>query len=216
MTALQATKQLLDMGCNYLSVVDIEGNTLVPKQQNKLTAPGDIKKQADKVANYVKTAPEGTYVIEGRIGATSKPTQLVVHKGESAPATDAARTAAAPSRGIADPGSESVLSYSAALKMQEQIAELRAENARLKDLVDSLEADLADMEAAEPEQMAESPAISALGQLAAILPAVVDKWFENQKENREIEKAKLYQMHQQRQAQQQQYQSNGHSEYESF
>lgn len=216
MTALQATKQLLDMGCNYLSVVDIEGNTLVPKQQNKFTEPADIKKQADKVANYVKTAPEGTYVIEGRIGSTSKPTQLVVHKGEVAPATAAAPTAAAPSRGISDPGSESVLSYTAALKMQAEIAELRAENARLKDLVDSLEADLSEMEEAEPQQMAESPAMNALSQLAAILPAVVDKWFENQKENREIEKAKLYQMHQARQAQQQQYQSNGHSEYESF
>jgi hypothetical protein len=216
MTALQATKQLLDMGCNYLSVVDIEGNTLVPKQQNKFTEPADIKKQADKVANYVKTAPEGTYVIEGRIGSTSKPTQLVVHKGEVAPATAAAPTAAAPSRGISDPGSESVLSYTAALKMQAEIAELRAENARLKDLVESLEADLSEMEEAEPQQMAESPAMNALGQLAAILPAVVDKWFENQKENREIEKAKLYQMHQARQAQQQQYQSNGHSEYESF
>jgi len=216
MTALQATKQLLDMGCNYLSVVDIEGNTLVPKQQNKYTEPADIKKQAEKVANYVKTAPEGTYVIEGRIGSTSKPTQLVVHKGEVAPATAAAPTAAAPSRGISDPGSESVLSYTAALKMQAEIAELRAENARLKDLVDSLEADLSEMEEAEPQQMAESPAMNALGQLAAILPAVVDKWFENQKENREIEKAKLYQMHQARQAQQQQYQSNGHSEYESF
>lgn len=216
MTALQATKQLLDMGCNYLSVVDIEGNTLVPKQQNKFTEPADIKKQAEKVANYVKTAPEGTYVIEGRIGSTSKPTQIVVSKGESAPATAAAPTAAAPSRGIADPGSESVLSYSAALKMQAEIAELRAENARLKDLVDSLEADLSEMEEAEPQQMAESPAMNALGQLAAVLPVVVDKWFENQKENREIEKAKLYQMHQQRQAQQQQYQSNGHSDYDTF
>jgi hypothetical protein len=207
MTPQQATKQLLDMGCNYLSVVDIEGNTLVPKQQNKFTEPADIKKQADKVTNYVKTAPEGTYVIEGRIGSTSKPTQIVVSKGESAPATAAAPTAAAPSRGIADPGSESVLSYSAALKMQGELAELRAENARLKDLVEYLETDLALMEAeaaeaAEAPQMAESPVMGAIGQLAAILPAVVDKWFENQKENREIEKAKLYQQMQQRQAQQ--------------
>ena len=219
MTPQQATKQLLDMGCNYFSVVDIDGNTLVPKQQNKFTEPADIKKQAEKVANYVKTAPEGTYVIEGRIGSTSKPTQLVVHKGESAPATAEALKAAAPSRGISDPGSESVLSYSAALKMQQQIAELTAENARLKDLVESLEADLADMEeaAAEAPQMAESPAMGAIGQLAAVLPALVDKWFENQKENREIEKAKLYQAHQQRQAQQKQYQANNvHSDYESF
>jgi hypothetical protein len=57
--------------------------------------------------------------------------------------------------------------------------------------------------------------MGALGQLAAILPAVVDKWFENQKENREIEKAKLYQAAQARQAQAQ-YQSNGSSDYDSF
>jgi hypothetical protein len=217
MTPQQATKQLLDMGCTFFSVVDIDGNTLVPKQQNKFVEPADIKKQAEKVANYVRTAPEGTYVIEGRIGSTSKPTQIVVSKGEVAPATAAAPTAAAPSRGIADPG-ENVLSYSAALKMQQQIAELTSENARLKDLVESMEADLADMEAeaADAPQMAESPAMGAIGQLAAILPAVVDKWFENQKENREIEKAKMYQAMQQRQAQQQQYQSNGHSEYDTF
>ena len=218
MTPQQATKQLLDMGCTFFSVVDIDGNTLVPKQQNKFVEPADIKKQAEKVANYVKTAPEGTYVIEGRIGSTSKPTQLVVHKGESAPATAAAPTAAAPSRGISDPGSESVLSYSAALKMQQQIAELTAENARLTGLVESLEADLADMEAeaADAPQLAESPAMGAIGQLAAVLPALVDKWFENQKENREIEKAKLYQQHQARQAQQQQYQTNGQNSYDSF
>ena len=157
-------------------------------------------------------------MIEGRIGSTSKPTQLVVHKGESAPATAAAPTAAAPSRGISDPGSESVLSYSAALKMQQQIAELTAENARLTGLVESLEADLADMEAeaADAPQLAESPAMGAIGQLAAVLPALVDKWFENQKENREIEKARLYQQHQARQAPQQQYQSNGQNSYESF
>jgi hypothetical protein len=81
--------------------------------------------------------------------------------------------------------------------------------------VEALEGDLADIEEAQPQQMAESPAMGALGQLAAILPAVVDKWFENQKENREIEKAKLYQAAQARQAQAQ-YQSNGNSDYDHF
>jgi hypothetical protein len=151
MTATQATKQLLDMGCVFLSIV----------------AP------AIAVSN------------------------------------------SAPSRGISDPGAESVLSYRAALDMQNQIATLTAENNRLRDLVEALEGDLADIEEAQPEQMAESPAMGALGQLAAILPAVVDKWFENQKENREIEKAKLYQAAQARQAQAQ-YQSNGHSDYDSL
>ena len=46
MTPQQATKQLLDMGCTFFSVVDIDGNTLVPKQQNKFVEPADIKKQA--------------------------------------------------------------------------------------------------------------------------------------------------------------------------
>ena len=118
MTPQQATKQLLDMGCTFFSVVDIVGNTLVPKQQNKFVEPADIKKQAEKVANYVKTAPEGTYVIEGRIGSTSKPTQLVVHKGEVAPATAAAPTAAAPSRSISDPRAKPILSYHSKIKMQ--------------------------------------------------------------------------------------------------
>jgi acyl CoA:acetate/3-ketoacid CoA transferase alpha subunit len=211
MTATQATKQLLDMGCVFLSIVDIDGNTIVPKQQNKFATPADIKKQAEKINTYLKTAPNGTYVIEGRIGSASKPTQIVIDKGEVAPATAVSNSA--PSRGISDPGAESVLSYKAALDMQNQIATLTAENARLRDLVQNLEDDLADIEEAQPEQMAESPAMGALGQLAAILPAVVDKWFENQKENREIEKAKIYQAAQARQAQQQ---SNGRSDYDSF
>jgi hypothetical protein len=213
MTATQATKQLLDMGCVFLSIVDIEGSTIIPKQQNKFTTPADIKKQADKINTYLKTAPNGTYVIEGRIGSASKATQIVIDKGEPAPAI--AVNNSAPSRGISDHNSDSVLSYRAALDMQNQIATLTSENNRLRDLVEALEGDLADIEEAQPEQMAESPAMGALGQLAAILPAVVDKWFENQKENREIEKAKLYQAAQARQAQAQ-YQSNGSSDYDSL
>ena len=138
-----------------------------------------------------------SYVIFGKTSPQAKPTKFIFTKGEESSTTAAAPTAA-PSRGLADPGSESVLSYSQALKMQEQIAELRAENARLAALVESLEADLADLEeVAEESQMAaqpESPAMGALGQLAAVLPAIVDKWFEQQKEKNEIEKAKLFQM----------------------
>jgi hypothetical protein len=49
--------------------------------------------------------------------------------------------------------------------------------------------------------------MGALGQLAGILPAIVDKWFEQQKEKNEIEKAKLMAMMQQQQRQNgQQYQ----------
>jgi hypothetical protein len=61
--------------------------------------------------------------------------------------------------------------------------------------------DLDDLENAEPEpaQMGDSPAMGAIAQLAGVLPAIVDKWFENQKEKQEIEKAKLMHMMQQRQ-----------------
>ena len=41
--------------------------------------------------------------------------------------------------------------------------------------------------------------MGAIAQLAGVLPAIVDKWFENQKEKQEIEKAKLMHMMQQRQ-----------------
>jgi hypothetical protein len=39
MTATQATKQLLDMGCVFLSIVDIEGSTIIPKQQKQIHHP---------------------------------------------------------------------------------------------------------------------------------------------------------------------------------
>ena len=215
MTATQATKQLLDMGCVFLSIVDIEGNTIVPKQQNKFTTAADIKKQAEKINTYLKTAPNGTYVIEGRIGSASKPTQIVIDKGEVAPAT--AVDNSAQSRGISDPGANSVLSYDSALAMQNQIATLTAENNRLRDLVEALEGDLADIEEAEPQQMAESPAMSAIGAVAPIIPGMIDHYFKAQKERLEFEKMKFYEEMKAKEAQRQsQYQANGNGEYGSF
>ncbi len=203
MNAKEATKQLLDMGCPYLRVVDMDGDIIVA--QNRNTAEGKsaagLKKQAERIHAFMNTAPNGTYVIQGKTSPQSKATSIVIEKGEQAPATAASVAYAAPSRGISDPG-ENVLSYGSALKMQEELANLRAENARLEDLVAQLTADLEEMENADPGEapsMADSPAMGAIGQLAGILPAIVDKWFENQKEKQEIEKAKIMAMMQARQ-----------------
>lgn len=217
MNSRELVKQLQDMGCKHLGILSVDDDVILAQNSSRNREPADIKAQAEKVINYLSKAPNGTYVIYGKTSPQSKPTKFIYVKGEDAPAKAAPLADAAHSRGSSE--SENVLSYAQALKMQQEIAELRAENARLKDLVDSLEADMDAMEsdAAEAPQLAESPAMGALGQLAAVLPALVDKWFENQKENREIEKAKMYQAHQQRQAQQPQYQSNGKSnEYDSF
>ena len=207
MTAKEATKQLMDMGCKYLRIVSVDGDVIVYQNPAKDSSPSATKAQADKISLYVSKAPEGTYVIQGRTSPQAKPTSFVIEKGEQAPATAAPAQAAAPSRGISDPG-ENVLSYSAALKMQDELATLRAENARLCDLVEQLQADLDEADSAQPEQggFADSPAMTAISQLAGVLPAIVDKWFDQQKEKNEIEKAKLMAMMQNRQPQNGQYQ----------
>ena len=207
MTAKEATKQLMDMGCKYLRIVSVDGDVIVYQNPAKDSSPSATKAQADKISLYVSKAPEGTYVIQGRTSPQAKPTSFVIEKGEQAPATAAPAQVAAPSRGISDPG-ENVLSYSAALKMQEELATLRAENARLCDLVEQLQADLDEADSAQPEKggFADSPAMTAISQLAGVLPAIVDKWFDQQKEKNEIEKAKLMAMMQNRQPQNGQYQ----------
>lgn len=214
MNARDMVKQLQEMGCKHLGILSVDDDVILAQNSSRNREPADIKAQAEKVINYLSKAPNGTYVIYGKTSPQSKPTKFIYTKGEDSPAKPAPIADAGQSRASSEP--QEVLTYAAALKMQNEIAELKAENARLKDLVESLEADLVDMESAEPEPMAESPAMGALGQLAAVLPALVDKWFENQKENREIEKAKMFQAYQQRQGQNQ-YQSNGQTkEYDSF
>ena len=214
MTATQATKQLLDMGCVFLSIVDIEGSTIIPKQQNKLTTTADIKKQAEKINTYLKTAPPGIYVIEGRIGGTSKATQMLINIGNVAPSNG---NNAQPAQPMADPGAQSVLSYNNALALQNTIAKLEAENTRLLLLVQEYEEDFAAMEDAEPQQMAESPAMTALATIAPLAPVVIDQFFKAQRDRLEFEKMKFYEEMKAKEAQkQQQYQANGDGEYGSF
>lgn len=202
------------MGCVFLSIVDIEGNTIVPKQQNKFTTPADIKKQAEKINTYLKTAPNGTYVIEGRIGSASKPTQIVIDKGEVANANG---NNAQPAQAMADNAANNVLSYHNALALQNTIAKLEAENTRLLLLVQEYEEDIAAMEEAEPQQMADSPAMTALATIAPMAPVVIDQFFKAQRDRLEFEKMKFYEEMKAKEAQRQsQYQANGNGEYGSF
>jgi hypothetical protein len=214
MTATQATKQLLDMGCVFLSIVDIEGNTIVPKQQNKLTTTADIKKQADKINTYLKTAPPGIYVIEGRIGGTSKATQMLINIGNVAPSNG---NNSQPTQPMADHAANNVLSYNNALALQKEISDLKAENTRLLLLVQDLEEDIAAMEDAEPQQMADSPAMTALATIAPMAPVVIDQFFKAQRDRLEFEKMKFYEEMKAKESQRQaQYQANGNGEYGSF
>lgn len=190
----EATKYLTDLGCKYLRLCDLDGEIIINQNPAKNSSPAAVKAQAEKINNYLKMCQDGSYIVQGRTSPAAKPTSVHYTKGEQGPATAANAPNPAPSRTISDSG-ENVLSYAAALKMQEELATLRAENSRLSDLVEQLQADLEEMEAAEAEtQMSDSPQVTALGQLAAILPAVVDKFFEQQKEKNEIEKAKLMHM----------------------
>jgi hypothetical protein len=211
MTPKDATTQLINMGCKYLRVVDMEGDIIVAQNKNTTEnlSPSGLKKQAERIAQFCNTAPNGHFVIQGKTSPQSKPTSIVYEKGEQGPAIAATAQQVAPSRPISD--HENVLSYGAALKMHEELANLRAENTRLQDLVENLQGDLEELEneaaAASETTLGDSPAMGALGQLAGILPAIVDKWFEQQKEKNEIEKAKLMAMMQQQQRQNgQQYQ----------
>lgn len=196
MNAKDATKQLIDMGCKYLRITGVEGEIILYQNAAKDSSPAATKAQAEKICSYIGKAPAGTYVIQGRTSPQAKPTSITISKGEESPTKVGQLADSAPSRAIPDPD---VLTYSAALKMQAELAELRAENKRLNDLVEALQADLDELEAQEPEQMAESPALNQLAQAAALLPGIVDQWFQNQKEKRELERQKLAAMMMQRQ-----------------
>ena len=65
MTAKEATKQLMDMGCKYLRIVSVDGDVIVYQNPAKDSSPSATKAQADKISLYVSKAPEGTYVIQG-------------------------------------------------------------------------------------------------------------------------------------------------------
>lgn len=221
MTHTQATKQLIDMGCIFLSIVALDRETILPKQQNNLRSAAEIKKQADKINIFLKTAPAGTYIIQGRTSPNSKPIDMSINIGNVAQADGNNAQLAQP---MADHAANNVLSYDNALALQNTIAELKAENSTLKtentrllDLVQDYEADITAMEEAEPQQMADSPAMTALATIAPLAPAVIDQLFKAQRDRLDFEKMKFYEEMKAKEAQKQsQYQANGNSEYGSF
>jgi hypothetical protein len=194
MTAKDATKQLMEMGCKYLRIVSADGDVVLYQNPAKDSTPSAVKAQADKICSYIQKAPAGTYIVQGRTSPQARPTSVPVAKeGEGG-------QMAGP---VVMERSPEVLSYGQALKMQEEIANLRAENARLLALVDSLEAEIEDMQtmADDAEPTPTSPIVEQLAGMAAVLPAIVDRYFENQKEARELERQKLAAMYAARQPQ---------------
>lgn len=221
MTHTQATKQLIDMGCIFLSIVAQDKQKILPQQQNNLRSAAEIKKQADKINIFLKTAPAGSYIIQGRTAPNSKPVDMQINIGNVAQSDG---NNAQPAQPMADHAVNNVLSYDNALALQNTIAELKAENSTLKientrllDLVQEYEEDISAMEEAEPQQMAESPAMSAIGAVAPIIPGMIDHYFKAQKERLEFEKMKFYEEMKAKESQRQgQYQSNGNGEYGSL
>ena len=190
MNAKEATKQLIEMGCKYLRIVSAEGDIVLYQNPAKDSSPAAVKSQADKICNYIQRAPGGVYIVQGRTSPQARPTSITIQKDSDMPAQMAGPVVEA---------SPDVLTYSQALKMQEEIANLRSENARLCALVESLESELDEMGtmADETAEAAPNPMMEQLAGVAAVLPAIVDRWFENQKEARELERMKMAAMYQQ-------------------
>jgi len=83
--------------------------------------------------------------------------------------------------------------------------------------VQDLEEDIAAMQDAEPQQMADSPAMTALATIAPMAPVVIDQFFKAQRDRLEFEKMKFYEEMKAKESQRQaQYQANGNGEYGSF
>jgi hypothetical protein len=189
MNAKDAVKQLTEMGCKYLRIASTDGDVVLYQNPAKDSSPSAVKAQADKIVSYIQKAPAGTYIVQGRTSPQARPTSVPVVKDGEGPQM------AGP---VVMERSPEVLSYSQALKMQEEIANLRAENARLLNLVESLESDIEEMQtmADDAEPAAANPMMEQLAGMAAVLPALVDRYFENQKEARELERQKLAAMYQ--------------------
>jgi hypothetical protein len=189
MNPKDAVKQLTEMGCKYLRIASTDGDVVLYQNPAKDSSPSAVKAQADKIVSYIQKAPAGTYIVQGRTSPQARPTSVPVVKDGEGPQM------AGP---VVMERSPEVLSYSQALKMQEEIANLRAENARLLALVESLECDIEDMQtmADDAEPAAANPMMEQLAGMAAVLPALVDRYFENQKEARELERQKLAAMYQ--------------------
>jgi len=203
MNAKALCDQLVKGGCRRIRLTSADGETLVPANQYPNGKnPDVIAKKCKQIITYVnELAPDGIYCIEGQVHVRSAWTKYQFTKGEAAPVERTLNDAMP---------EENVLTYRAALEMQNKIAKLEAENARLNaendslnEEIDELEAQLAEL---QTQQLAGDPKMDLLTQGMAILPGLVDKWFSqrdeaNRLKREELEHLRAQYAKQQRQAQ---------------
>jgi hypothetical protein len=182
MNAKALCDQLVKGGCRRIRLTSADGETLVPANQYPNGKnPDVIAKKCKQIITYVnELAPDGIYCIEGQVHVRSAWTKYQFTKGEAAPVERTLNDAMP---------EENVLTYRAALEMQNKIAKLEAQLAEL-----------------QTQQLAGDPKMDLLTQGMAILPGLVDKWFSqrdeaNRLKREELEHLRAQYAKQQRQAQ---------------
>lgn len=196
MTSKALCDQLVQGGCRRIRLTSGNGEVLVPANQYPNGKnPDAIKNKVRQICTYLDTlAPDGEYCIEGTIHVKSAWTKYTYIKGTP--------------KVLADPilsNEPDVLSWSAALKMQNELAELRsantmlrAENDALNEEIDALEEEIQNLN----ETQMQDGQVQPLMQVAQILPAIVDKWFQQKEESNRLKREEL-DMFKARQARQQ-------------
>lgn len=188
MNAKALCEQLVKGGCRRIRLTSADGEVLVPANQYPNGKnPDVVKKKVAQIITYVnELAPDGDYCIEGQVHMKSAWTKYQFTKGEKS------QPVATP---INDDMNESVLTYRAALEMQNRIAKLEAENARLNAENDQLNEELDELEAQLAElnsqQLAGDPKMDLLTQGMAILPGIVDKWFQQRDEANRLQREQV-------------------------
>lgn len=188
MNAKALCEQLVKGGCRRIRLTSADGEVLVPANQYPNGKnPDVVKKKVAQIITYVnELAPDGDYCIEGQVHMKSAWTKYQFTKGERP------QPVATP---INDDMNESVLTYRAALEMQNKIAKLEAENARLNAENDQLNEELDELEAQLAElnsqQLAGDPKMDLLTQGMAILPGIVDKWFQQRDEANRLQREQM-------------------------
>jgi hypothetical protein len=206
MNAKALCEQLVKGGCRRIRLTSADGEVLVPANQYPNGKnPDVVKKKCAQIITYVnELAPDGDYCIEGQVHMKSAWTKYQFTKGEKP------QPVAQP---INDDMNESVLTYRAALEMQNKIAKLEAENARLNaendqlnEELDELESQLAELQS---QQLGGDPKMDLLQQGMAILPGLVDKWFQQRDEANRLQREQMEYMKAQGQRQQPKPEGNG-------
>jgi regulator of replication initiation timing len=189
MNAKALCDQLVKGGCRRIRLTSADGETLVPANQYPNGKnPDVIAKKCKQIITYInELAPDGEYCIEGQVHVQSAWTKYQFTKGEKPTPQQPILNDAMPE--------ENVLTYRAALEMQNKIAKLEAENARLNAENDSLNEDIDELEAqlaeAQSQQLAGDPKMDMIAQGVAILPGLIDKWFAQRDEANRLKREEL-------------------------